>query len=161
SGIYIGELGGAQTQRLLDADIAAYLPSQYVLFIRQSKLFAQRFNPAQLTLGGDPVPIAEQVLGNALTVSNSEMIAYRTGSAGGRRQLTWFDRSGKEAGKLAGADQASAADPSISRDGRHLSFSRNVNGRADIWIFDLMRGASTRLTFEEGNKYGPIWSPDV
>jgi eukaryotic-like serine/threonine-protein kinase len=161
SGIYIGEIGGGQARHLLDnADIAAYLPSQYVLFIRQSTLFAQRFNPAQLTLGGDPVPIAEQVLGNALTVSNSETIAYRTGSAGGRRQLTWFDRSGKEIGKLGGADQTSAADPALSRDGRRLAFWRNMNGRADIWISDLTRGATTRLTFEEGNKYGPIWSPD-
>ena len=160
SGIYIGELGGGQKQRLLAADIAAYLPSQYVLFIRQSTLFAQQFNPAQLTLGGEPVPVAEQVLGNALTVSNSETIAYRTGSAGGRRQFTWFDRSGKEVGKLGGADQSSAAEPSISHDGRQLAFWRNLNGRADIWIADLLRGASTRLTFEEGNKYGPIWSPD-
>ena len=160
SGIYIGELGGGPKQYLLDADIAVYLPSQYVLFIRKSTVFAQRFNPAQLTLGAEPVPVAEQVLGNALTVSNSETIAYRTGSAGGRRQLTWFDRFGKELSKL-GAEQASAADPAISRDGRRLAFWRNVNGRADIWTLDLVRGASTRLTFEEGNKYGPIWSPDA
>ena len=160
SGIYIGELGGAERQHLLDADLAAYLPSQYVLFIRRSTLFAQRFNPAQLTLGGDPFPVAEQVLGNALAVSNSETIAYRTGSAGGSRQATWFDRSGKEVGRLGGPEEASAADPSISRDGRQLAFWRNQTGRADIWLFDLMRGASTRLTFEEGNKYGPIWSPD-
>jgi eukaryotic-like serine/threonine-protein kinase len=160
TGIYVGELGGGLKQHLLDADIAVYLPSQYILFIRQSTIFAQRFNPAQLTLGTEPVPVAEQVLGNALTVSNSETIAYRTGSAGARRQLIWFDRSGKELSKL-GAEQAIAADPAISRDGRRLAFWRSMNGRADIWTLDLVRGASTRLTFEEGNKYGPIWSPDA
>ncbi len=160
SGIYIGELGGAEMQHLIDAEIAAYLPSQYLLFIRQATLFAQRFNPAQLALGGEPFPVAEQVLGNALSVSNSGTIAYRTGSAGGRRQLTWFDRSGKELGKLGGSGEGNAADPSISPDGRRLAFWRNLNGRADIWLMELMRGTSTRLTFEEGNKYGPIWSPD-
>ena len=160
SGIHIGELDSAEMRRLLDADIAVYLPSQYLLFIRQGTLFAQRFNPAQLALTGEPFPVAEQVLGNALSASNSGTIAYRTGSAGGRRQLTWFDRSGKEVGSVGGSDEGNAADPSISPDGRRLAFWRNLNGRADIWLMELMRGTSTRLTFEEGNKYGPIWSPD-
>jgi hypothetical protein len=80
SGIYIGELDSAAAGRLTAADIAVYVPSQYILFIRQGTLFAQRFNPARLTLSGEPFLVAEQVLGNALSVSNSETIAYRMNS---------------------------------------------------------------------------------
>jgi eukaryotic-like serine/threonine-protein kinase len=81
SGIYVGELGGSERQYLVDGDIAAYLPSQYLLFIRSSTLFARRFNPAQLRLSGEPVVIAERVLGNALAGSNAGTIAYRIAEA--------------------------------------------------------------------------------
>jgi Tol biopolymer transport system component len=30
----------------------------------------------------------------------------------------------------------------------------------DIWIFDLRRGGKTRLTFDEGDDFNPVWSPD-
>jgi Tol biopolymer transport system component len=30
----------------------------------------------------------------------------------------------------------------------------------DIWIFDLVRGASSRLTFDSADDMNPVWSPD-
>jgi Tol biopolymer transport system component len=37
---------------------------------------------------------------------------------------------------------------------------RRVNGEADIWLTDLARGASLRLTTEDGPDEAPMFSPD-
>src|SRR5207248_1772301 len=86
-------------------------------------------------------------------------IAYRTGSAGGRRELVWFDRMGNENGKLMGPESA-GSEPGISRDGRNLAFLRTTNSKTDVWLMELARGMAMRLTFDDGNKYSPVWSPD-
>jgi hypothetical protein len=44
SGIYIGQLDGPDTRRLLDADAAVYASSGHLLFVRQETLFAQGFD---------------------------------------------------------------------------------------------------------------------
>ena len=43
-GVYVGAIDGSESRRVLDADTAAvYVPSGYLLFVRQGTLFAQRF----------------------------------------------------------------------------------------------------------------------
>jgi len=72
-------------------------------------LLAQRFDPSLLTLTGAPFPVAEQVaysterLSPAVSTSAAGAIAYRAGSVlGPRKQLTWFDRSGRALADLGG-----------------------------------------------------------
>jgi Tol biopolymer transport system component len=52
--------------------------------------------------------------------------------------------------------------PSLSPDGTRLALERVEPGalRADIWIVDLPRGTSSRLTFEPQDEGPPVWSPD-
>src|SRR6516162_6138394 len=62
-GVYVGQLDVGATRRLLDADAAAvYVPPGYLLFVRQRKLIAQKFDPAKQALSGNPFPIADQLL---------------------------------------------------------------------------------------------------
>jgi Tol biopolymer transport system component len=51
--------------------------------------------------------------------------------------------------------------PRISPDGHKLAVSE-VSGASSssIWIFDLDRGTSSRLTFSAGRNDQPVWSPD-
>lgn len=116
-GVYISQLDGSETPRLLNADAGAvYTSSGHLLFVRQGTLFAQNFDPVRLALTGNPYPVAEQV--QALSASAAGPIVYRTGSAaGGQRQFIWFDRSGKELGKVGDPDSAGPSSPSISPDG--------------------------------------------
>jgi eukaryotic-like serine/threonine-protein kinase len=166
-GIYVGQLDGSETQRLLDADTAAaYASSGQLLFVRQSSLFAQNFDPSRLTLSGDPFLVAQQVsqsgLGNpnlgALSTSASGPIVFRSGSSSGQRLFEWFDRSGKEIRKVGDLD--SMYGPSLSPDGRRVAMSRTVNGNTDVWLLEFARGVLTRLTFDSGIDSYPIWSPD-
>ena len=58
-GIYIGDLQGSRTRRLLDADSAAvYATPGRLLFVRQGTLFAQDFDAARLELRGNASPVA-------------------------------------------------------------------------------------------------------
>ena len=34
------------------------------------------------------------------------------------------------------------------------------SGKGDIWIYDLERGTKSRLSFDEGDDYCPLWTPD-
>ena len=62
NGVYVGQLDGSETRRLLDADFpAVYAPQDHLLFVRQGALFAQRFDRTRLALAGTPFPVAEQV----------------------------------------------------------------------------------------------------
>jgi serine/threonine protein kinase len=168
-GVYVGQLDGAATGRLLDADApAVYASPGYLLFVRQGKLIAQKFDPGKLALSGNPFPIADELpaLGGpassvALSASAAGSIVYRGGQTGGvQRQFVWFDRSGKEIGKLGAPDDATPENVSMSPDGRRIAMNRTVNGNTDIWILDVARGALSRFTFDMATDVAPIWSPD-
>jgi Tol biopolymer transport system component len=52
--------------------------------------------------------------------------------------------------------------PTLSHDEKRIAVDvsdlHTANG--DIWIFDLVRGTSTRLTYDPANESAPIWSSD-
>ena len=166
-GVYVAQLEGGTTERLLDADApGVYAASGHLLFVRQGRLIAQEFDPARLALGGTPVPIAEQIVAAAdqsvagLSASAAGSLVYRAGLAGGQRQFIWFDRSGQELGKVGDPDSASPTSLSLSPDGRSLGMNRTVNGNTDIWMLDLGRRLLSRSTFDMSADSYPIWSPD-
>ena len=121
--------------------------------MRQGKLLAQRFDPSLLALSGAPFPLAEQVavstngLSPAVSTSGAGGIAYRTGSAA-KKQLTWFDRSGRELTHLHEPIDSTQLAPSLSPDGRQIALFREVSGNIDIWLIDTARGVPTRFTFD-------------
>jgi eukaryotic-like serine/threonine-protein kinase len=167
-GVYVGQLDGSETLRLLDADFpAVYSPTDHLLFVRQGALLAQRFDRTRLALAGTPFPVAEQVTSSALglrmSVSTSAAgpIAYRSGLAGGGvRQLTWFDRSGHQLGGVGAPFPSTQLSPALSPDGRRIALYRRVNGNLDVWLLDVERGVPTRFTFNSGDEGPPLWSRD-
>jgi eukaryotic-like serine/threonine-protein kinase len=162
--VYVGDIAGEPATRLVNADAPAAYTSDHVLFIRQGTLFAQPFDSASLELRGSPIAVAEQLLIDgvsslaALSASPSGAIVYRSGPPG-ERQLMWFDRSGREIGKVGDSDRA-VPSLSMSADGRRLCVSRGVNGNPDIWMLDLTRGVLSRLTFDPATEPVAVWSPD-
>jgi Tol biopolymer transport system component len=87
------------------------------------------------------------------------LLAYQTGSAGGRKQLTWFDRTGKPIKTLG--DPRAFFSIELSPDGRDLVASAlDSLGNYDLWLFDVARGLPTRFTSDPGGEYYGVWSPD-
>ena len=49
-GIYVGQVDGAGTRRLLEADGAVFAAPGQLLFVRQGALYAQAFDPERIEL---------------------------------------------------------------------------------------------------------------
>jgi Tol biopolymer transport system component len=165
-GVYWGDLESKDRVRLFESDSAAvYSPSGYLLFIRQSTLFAQRFDAARRRLLGDPFPVAEHAAldPNAIIGAISAgrgVLAYRTGSSSSNRQLVWFDRSGKPAGDVGPPDGFSSLNPELSPDGGRVAVDRVVGGNRDVWVLELARHITSRFTFDPTVDLGPVWAPN-
>jgi eukaryotic-like serine/threonine-protein kinase len=164
SGIYVGSLGSKEKKYLVAASTAAEFTSPDVLlFLREATLMAQRIDLATMALSGDAIQVAEAIdrdsgLGNSgIAVSQNGVLAYRGGGASGERYLTWIDRTGKAEGTVGQSRRYE--NPRLSPDGTLLAVFRTEGG-GDIWIDDLARGSSTRLTFDPSVDNVPVWSPD-
>ena len=163
-GIYVGVVGGADApRRILDAQLATYVPSGHLLFVRQSTLFAQPFDPLRAELAGNPTPIAEHIIGRdekvAVSASAGGVIVYRAGPSIAPHAFVWHDRSGRPLETVAGSDFASSFHSSLSPDGSRLAASR-TEGTSDIWLLDMKRGVTSRLTSHPAFELSPEWSPD-
>ena len=167
--LYIGQLGSLEAKQLMKSETMAVYASGHLLFIRDRTLMAQSFDPRKMELSGEPVPIAEHIAINGASVramfapSETGNLVYQTGEASSGWNLVWWGRDGKPVGSIAQADRYIG--PALSPDGTRLAvtiFAGN-QGTADIWIFDLIRGTSTRLTFSSAspaNQTTPVWAPD-
>ena len=166
AGIYIGSLDSEKVTLVVQSDTAGlYIPSGWLFYMRQGILYGQRFDPGRSQITGDPVSIANPVFYSpigesgkgAFAVSPTGIIAYRAETTV-RRQLTWFDRSGKPLGTVGQPDENFFGAFSISPDGRRVAATRRVQGNQDIWILDDIH--LTRFTLDPGADGAPIWSAD-
>ena len=165
-GVFLGALGSNEKRRLLDVrSNAVYAPAGYLLFARDGALVAQPFDAGSGRLTGDAVTLAEQVLtfpavsAAAFSLSDGGLLAYQAGAPDEHAQILWSDRTGtpSETGIPAGP----VTSPRLSHDGRRIAFRiEDRQGRGDVWIHDVVRRVSSRLTFDPANDFAPIWSPD-
>jgi serine/threonine protein kinase len=166
AGVYLGSLDGVPPVRLTPSEgSAVYHPSGWLLWVRvgTQRLVAQRLDVDKAVLTGDPVAVADGVVSDPavgplpVSVAASGLMAYRQ-YAGNRRQLTWFDRSGKLLGTVGDVDTSDLRWPRVSPDGKRVAVSRTVQGNMDLWLLDGPR--MTRFTFDAGGDARPVWSPD-
>jgi serine/threonine protein kinase len=164
--LYVGELGTLQAKTLAKTDSMGVYTSGYLLFMRDQNLMAQPFDPRRLELSGEPFPIAEHVAINGATArplfsaSQNGTLIYQTGETSSGWNLLWWDAAGKLTGSVAQPDRYLF--PTLSPDGKRLAamIFTGAQGNEDVWVFDLARGTSTRLTFTGNARGFPVWSPD-
>ena len=176
--IAIGDLNAApsaqSTTPIVKTDIGALaVPAESggpltLLYQRDATVFAQDFDAGALALTGEPVPIVERIMafspGGVLyfSASNTGTLVYRT-VAGDDRQLTWFNRAGQITGTPG--ERGPYGTPHVSPDGTKVAVVPRVDllqkqPNQDVWIVDLLKSTSTRLTFDPASDFQPIWSPD-
>jgi hypothetical protein len=167
--IYVGSLDSPERRLVMrTASMARYVPPGYLLFVRETALLAQPFDPATLELRGNPVLVADsvQVAGNGragFAVSATGVLVFReaTGSLSSDSQLMWKDRDGVEQRVIGEAGIYRGVE--LSADDRLVAFHREIppSSAGDIWIVDTDRGATARFTFDpERHNYAPVWTPD-
>lgn len=172
TGIYVGELDSNRSRLLVNSNTnAAYAENAgagYLLFAKGTTLLGQSFNPNTLQLTGSPFLVAQQLmvtmasgLGRAtFSASENGVLIYRTGLETGSTELLWFDRHGNRLGRVG--EPADYYNPALSPDEKKLAVALmdSQTGTRDVWIFDLVRGTSSRFTFDPADETNPVWSPD-
>jgi len=171
-GIFVGSMDEAPerqatTPLLPSAYAAAYVSGAgsndgYLFFVRDQTLMVQPFDEQTLKLGGDAVPIDRVATVNAysaFSVSATGRLAYRSGARSTSRQLTWFDREGRRLGTVG--DPAGHEQLALSPDGKRAAYRDDIGSVAgNLWLADLPRGVSEKLTVDRSLGGFPVWSPD-
>jgi eukaryotic-like serine/threonine-protein kinase len=146
---------------------AAYVPPGYLLFPREKTLLAQRFDLRRFVLTGEPTSILTdinyqpQVRRAVFAVSENGLLIAQTGSGVALSQPIWFDRKGKELGRVGAPDVY--GNVFLAPNGRSLAVDKTdmASLNTDVWTHELQRESVKRLTFDPGFDVLPIWSPDA
>jgi serine/threonine-protein kinase len=123
------------------------------------------FDADRLERTGSPMPVLEGVASSPAAgqaqyhVSDTGLMVYRPGTVDIEPfPIAWADRSGQLENLLD--DAGIYGTPRLAPDGRRLAVSVQRGNNWDVWVYDIERDVSTRLTFESGYDADPVWSPD-
>ncbi len=166
--IHVAARDGTGDTALTEATSHAIYASGHLIFMRESTLLAQPFDPVTFMLSGSPQPIASDVqmlLGDArgvFSASDNGSLLYLDGAATSSMTLAWFDGKGARVGTVA--DVGSARGVQLSPDGRAATVALiDAEGVLNLWAIELATGTRRQLTFaKDSGAVGSfnVWSPD-
>lgn len=168
NGVYLGSVDNHAIKLVLPSDSAAQYTSGYLLYHLQTALIAQKFDPATGKLSGDPVAIAEHVQYDpsvwrtTFSASDEGTLITASGEYNANTELLWVDRTGKDLGyaiKERAIDVGVLAGMRLSPDGKRLAVTTG-QPKAEIFVYDLLTGTKTRITFNPAQNHEPSWSGD-
>ena len=104
---------------------------------------------------GKPFPIAQN--GRQPTIAADGTLVYLDGNSRGHYQLIWMDRAGKKVEEI-GQPQQVVYQAALSPDGGRVAVSVQEGVDVDVWVWDLARGAKTRVSTSSRDQFRPVWS---
>ena len=137
------------------------MPTGHVIFGRQSALWAVPFDLDRLETTDREAQVLQGLdVGSGFitwTVSDAGTLVYvpRTES---ESVPVWVDRNSGEVTPLL-SEWGAYETPSLSPDDTRLAVTVGSERGLDVWVYDLERGTSTRVT-DNGFSANPIWSVD-
>jgi Tol biopolymer transport system component/tRNA A-37 threonylcarbamoyl transferase component Bud32 len=164
--IYVGSLQSTgRTPLLKTARMPVYAEPGYLIYSIGDRIAAQRFNPKTMRVEGQPLKLPDGIPNSVNTgdrvasaSANGTLVIAAAESA--EKKLAWFNRRGEIESTIPlppGIIQGCR----ISPDGtRIITMIGPAQGNQDLWVIDLKRGSSTRLTFGPYSSQGAVWSPD-
>jgi Tol biopolymer transport system component/tRNA A-37 threonylcarbamoyl transferase component Bud32 len=163
--LYGASLSGEKPRQILQTASNVQYSDGYLLYLRETVLVAQRFNPKSLKFSGDPVPVAEKLdYWNArdlaaFTAAHGTLV-FRHGALQ-KTQPMWVDRTGKEIGRFG--ETGLYQTPRASRDGSLVGLVRPDpdTGKGDVWVVDPARNTMSRSTFADAPTVTYAFSPDA
>ena len=147
-----------------------YLPTSarvgHLVYLNKATLFAVPFNLDTLETHGTAVPVLDDVgyeprFGTGLfDVSRTGTLVYRRASGGASAMATlqWMDPAGQK--EPLQVTPGAYQNPRLSPDGTRIALSITAGANQDVWVYDLERDTTTRLTFGGGFYDFPTWSPN-
>jgi serine/threonine protein kinase len=173
-GIYVSSIDSMEPKLVVATKtLAGFLPSAdgsrdgELIYVRDGTLMSSHFSLSTFTISGDATPIAPGVLAfpseigptayAAFSSADNGTLIYRLGNSQ-KTQLTWFDRLGKSQEKVS--EPSVFHEPALTPDGKKVVFGKQDGGPPDLFLFDLTRGTSTRLSFDPQADVSAVLSPD-
>jgi serine/threonine protein kinase len=163
--IYVGSLDSSVLRLVTEASSnIVYTEPGYLLFLRDRTLVAQRFNSRTFQLEGEPravirTPMQYHPAGFGLFgASRSGVLVYGAGSV--FSTLAWIDRQGRTEPMIpASADYLC---PRLTADQRHVIYSLPdpTSGTLDVWLYDVQRRVSRRVTYHPRDELQALVTPD-
>ena len=164
STIKLGRIGSLESRPVGQTDSRALFANGYLFYTAAGNLLAQRFDPGSGKTSGEAVPITDHIMMSRVVgdfaVSRNGVLIFRESTAGPQTRLVWADRAGRMLGDAGPPGQYDEV--RLSPDGRRaaLRIYRTGGGAADIWVRDLVRNTTSRLTFDSSDHVWPVWTPD-
>jgi eukaryotic-like serine/threonine-protein kinase len=167
--IHVGDLSSPEDSVIGEADSQAIYSQGLLLFAKQGTLMAQLFDAQRRVATGNAAPLEQQIQqlsgffggSSAVSASTNGLLVFRSGLGNGSSQLIWVDRSGKQLGTLG--KPGNIRDLKFSPDRKSVVATlgpTSTQNNSAIWIYDTIRGLSTRFTFDPGFDSDAVWSPD-
>ncbi|MGH8015006.1 MAG: protein kinase domain-containing protein [Candidatus Zixiibacteriota bacterium] len=136
----------------------------FILYLKNDLLVAHPFDPDKRVLTGEPVPLAPNVsaVGERafFSISDDGLLVYRSGQSGADRLIVSVNRKGDSLEQIGPPGQY--RDFTLSPDNTRLAFGMlgEQQNSFDVWVRDLKRKITSRLTFGPGVNVWPVWNPD-
>jgi dipeptidyl aminopeptidase/acylaminoacyl peptidase len=146
---------------------AARYAAGYLFYKHADTIFAAPFSLDQLSVTGQAAPVLDGVWGSGGTgpgfavADNGTLVAISGHTVpGDTGTIFTVDSAGRKT--VLAADNAQQLDPMWSPDGKRLAYAITTTSAGDLWLRDLAREGSSRLTFGTGpvRSFGPLWTPE-
>jgi len=141
---------------------ARYLPTGHLLYRVRNSLVAVPFDLDKLKVTGEQVLVSEDIGYFAVSDSGTMIYIPQSAIAAAASSHTipvWVNREGKE--EPLPIESNLYAFCKISPDGTQVAFTAGpATNKMNLWIYDVKRETSTRLTFDESFDAAPLWTAD-
>lgn len=145
---------------------ARYVPTGHIVYAAGAALNAISFDATRRTTSGAPVTIADVAI---MTASDNGAAEFAVSPAGtllfvapnvpgeAQTMMTWVDRVGHE--EPLGLPPGRYRTGRVSPDGARVALAI-PGANSDIWIWDVKRSISTKLTNGPKEDTQPVWNVD-
>jgi eukaryotic-like serine/threonine-protein kinase len=168
TGIYLGTLSSGTSVRLVPQFSNSVYAEHRLLYVTDGTIVARTLDVAAGTVG-ESVEVAGPIaftggLGWGAFSASAQLLAYPPGvGATATVSLQLFNRTGTPVGMLGAGSELinyNGYYPQFSPDGRKVVLSAFPSTTADLWVVDIERGVSSRVTFDPATEFSAVWSPD-
>jgi len=166
--VHVGDLRSRENRVVMTAGSApVYAEPGYLLFQRNGRLVAQRFDRSGLRPKGGVVPLGDSpppttAEGAPALCPPARDVLVHLAAKTADTQLAWLDRAGRRTGTIP-LPPGRYEYPALSPDGRWAAVTKITSAASgDLWVVDLQRAIPTRATFDGSLAAGggAVWSPD-
>ncbi len=153
-----GTLG--QPVTLAEGMFPVYSASGHILYHpkdNSAAIWAVPFSPESMELTGEAFLVEQN--GSNASLSSDGVLVYSDDPRTGEMHLAWFDAQGRQVGTI-GREQPWMSGPVVSPDGSKVVVVAGRGRDFDLWVHDADRPVVSRLTFDDLQEDGAVWSPD-